>query len=70
MKNKSLYILFHCWRFLLLMSFLFLSGNLCFLSLFLFREPISVDVLFGVVVLEALYVNADMSNATYVCMQT
>ena len=52
------------------MSFLFLSGNLCFLSLFLFREPISVDVLFGIVVLEGLYVNAEMSNATYVCIQT
>ena len=53
--------------FCLLASF----WGLCFLSLFLSLcwEPIPVGVLFGVVVLEGLYVHADVSNAMYVCIQ-
>ena len=69
MKHSTFYTLFIVRGsfFCLFASF----WGLCFLSLFLSLcwEPIPVGVLFGVVVLEGLYVHADMSNATYVCIQ-
>ena len=69
MKHSTFYTLFIVRGsfFCLFASF----WGLCFLSLFLSLcwEPIPVGVLFGVVVLEGLYAHADMSNATYVCIQ-